>query len=128
MLCRNAIPLATLIVLSIGTRDAGATPTLLAHGTLSGSFADLSGLSAPLDRGAPALTANAKNSFTGPPDTFTPAATPTPLDPNNARLDPESIRVSNDGKSVFISDEYGPYVYQFDRSTGQRLKSFKLPG
>ncbi len=37
------------------------------------------------------------------------------------------IRVSNDGKSVFISDEYGPYVYQFDRATGQRIKSFQLP-
>ncbi len=40
---------------------------------------------------------------------------------------PKSIRVSNDGKSVFISDEYGPYVYQFDRATGQRVKSFQLP-
>jgi hypothetical protein len=28
---------------------------------------------------------------------------------------------------VFISDEYGPYVYQFDRATGQRVKSFQLP-
>src|SRR5262249_46326299 len=40
---------------------------------------------------------------------------------------PESIRVSNDGRSVFISDEYGPYIYQFDRSTGQRIRSFVLP-
>lgn len=47
--------------------------------------------------------------------------------PNDARLDPESIRVSNDGKSVFISDEYGPYVYQFDRPTGARIKTFDLP-
>nr|WP_320131767.1 Ig-like domain-containing protein [uncultured Holophaga sp.] len=45
----------------------------------------------------------------------------------HARLDPESIRVANDGQSVFISDEYGPYVYQFDRHTGQRLASFSLP-
>jgi len=28
---------------------------------------------------------------------------------------------------VFISDEYGPYVYQFDRATGRRLKAFTLP-
>ncbi len=35
--------------------------------------------------------------------------------------------MSNDGKSVFISDEYGPYIYQFDRATGQRIKSFQLP-
>ena len=38
-----------------------------------------------------------------------------------------SIRVSNDGKSVFISDEYGPSVRQFDRATGQQIKSFALP-
>ncbi|HTR13791.1 MAG TPA: esterase-like activity of phytase family protein, partial [Roseiarcus sp.] len=32
-----------------------------------------------------------------------------------------------DGKSVFISDEYGPYVRQFDRATGQLIKTFTLP-
>ena len=46
---------------------------------------------------------------------------------SNARFDPEGVRVSNDGKSVFISDEYGPYLYQFDRATGERLKTFTLP-
>ena len=43
------------------------------------------------------------------------------------RFDPESIRVSNDGNSVFISDEYGPYVYEFDRSSGRRVRVFELP-
>jgi hypothetical protein len=47
--------------------------------------------------------------------------------PRDARLDPESIRVSNDGLSVFISDEYGPYVYQFLRCSGVRLRTFTLP-
>jgi hypothetical protein len=47
--------------------------------------------------------------------------------PFDARFDPESIRVSNDGLSVFISDEYGPYIYQFSRFTGQRLRAFELP-
>ena len=47
---------------------------------------------------------------------------------SNARFDPEGVRVSNDGKSVFISDEYGPYLYQFDRATGERIKAFTLPG
>jgi hypothetical protein len=37
--------------------------------------------------------------------------------PDDARLDPESIRVSNNGQSVFISDEYRPYVYEFNRMT-----------
>jgi hypothetical protein len=45
----------------------------------------------------------------------------------NARLDPESVRVSSDGKSIFISDEYGPCVRQFDRATGQLIKTFTLP-
>jgi len=46
---------------------------------------------------------------------------------NDARLDTEGIRLSNDGLSVFISDEYGPYVYQFLRFGGLRLRAFKLP-
>ena len=47
--------------------------------------------------------------------------------PSDARLDPEGVRVSRDGRSVFISDEYGPYVYEFDRRTGRRLRVFSLP-
>src|SRR5262249_464820 len=27
----------------------------------------------------------------------------------------------------FISDEYGPYVYQFDRASGRRMRSYALP-
>ena len=78
----------------------------------------------------------------GLPYTFTPTLTNTtllysdsPLNygaaagvlPNDARFDPEAIRVSNDGKSVFVSNEYGPSVYQFDRATGERIKVFTLP-
>lgn len=48
-------------------------------------------------------------------------------DPNDARFDTEGIRLSNDGRSIFISDEYGPYIYEFDRLTGLRLRSFRLP-
>ena len=48
-------------------------------------------------------------------------------DPHDARLDTESIRLSNDGESVFISDEYGPYVYEFNRHSGRRIRAFKLP-
>jgi hypothetical protein len=74
--------------------------------------------------GAPTInTANA-NYFTGRSDNF---GTGLSTNPNNARLDPESIRVSRDGRSVFISDEYGPYVYQFDRASGQRTRTFALP-
>ena len=64
------------------------------------------------------------NYFTGRADNF---GSGNSLNANNARLDPEGIRVSNDGKSVFISDEYGPYVYQFNRLTGERTRTFSLP-
>ena len=37
------------------------------------------------------------------------------------------MRVSNDGRTIYISDEYGPYVYGFDRETGVRSKVFTLP-
>lgn len=63
--------------------------------------------------------------FTGRSDNFDPTQLST--NPDNARLDPESIRVSNDGMRVFISDEYGPDVYEFNRLTGKRIRSFKLP-
>lgn len=74
---------------------------------------------------APALNAADHFYFNGRSDQFDAAKGST--NPDNARFDPEGIRVSADGKSVFISDEYGPYLYQFDRATGQRLKSFALP-
>lgn len=97
-----------------------SSPTALSYGTGAlGSDATHS-----LGSGVPALNAiNQTNYFTGRSDGFAGTST----NPNSARLDPEGVRVSNDGKSVFISDEYGPYVYQFDRATGQRIRAFALP-
>lgn len=43
------------------------------------------------------------------------------------RLDSEGIRVASDGKSLYVSDEYGPFVYEFSVESGQRLRSFRLP-
>jgi hypothetical protein len=77
--------------------------------------------------GAPSQNAANKYYFSGRSDNFASGAGLTSGNPANARLDPEGVRVSNDGKSVFVSDEYGPYVYQFDRVTGERLKTFTLP-
>jgi hypothetical protein len=76
--------------------------------------------------GVPALNAiDHTHYFTGRSDNFDPARTSTY--PNDARFDTESIRVSNDRLHVYISDEYGPYVYEFDRLTGQRTHVYTLP-
>src|SRR5262249_21347082 len=45
----------------------------------------------------------------------------------DARLDPEGIRVSNGGNRIYVSDEYGPYVYEIERASGHRLRTFRLP-
>ncbi|MGZ3438005.1 MAG: esterase-like activity of phytase family protein [Polyangia bacterium] len=63
--------------------------------------------------------------FTGRSDNFDPSAPSS--DAFDGRLDPESVRVANDGLRVFVSDEYGPFVYEFSRITGHRLRSFALP-
>jgi hypothetical protein len=63
--------------------------------------------------------------FTGRSDNFDPSRTSTY--PFNARFDTEGVRVSNDGEVVFISDEYGPFVYAFDRSSGKRIGFYTLP-
>jgi hypothetical protein len=73
----------------------------------------------------PALNRPSRHYFTGRSDNFDPATSS--ADTRDARLDPEGIRVSHNGKHVYISDEYGPYLYVFDRSSGARLHAIKLP-
>lgn len=109
---------------SSGSTPLALTPTLTAT-TLLSSATPLTYGNVTLG-GTPALNAsNNTNYFTGRSDGY--STTTNSLNSSNARLDPESIRVSADGKSVFISDEYGPYIYQFNRATGQRIQSFALP-
>ncbi len=43
----------------------------------------------------------------------------------NHRFDPESLRLGSNG-SVFISDEYGPFIYEFD-SSGHQLRALDVP-
>ena len=107
-----------------GTLPWTVTPTLTGT-TLLYSPTGLNYGSTPgLPSGTPALNSTGVNYFTGRSDGFGAGAS---TNVNNGRLDPEGIRVSNDGKYVYVTDEYGPYVYQFDRSTGERTKTFTLP-
>jgi hypothetical protein len=65
-----------------------------------------------------------KNYFSGRSDNYGAGLS---TDTSFARLDPEAIRLSPDGKSVFVSDEYGPFVRQFDRATGELIRTFDMP-
>lgn len=74
----------------------------------------------------PALNAaDRTHYFSGRSDNFDASLPST--NPLNARFDPESIRVSRNGKRVYISDEYGPFIYEFDRASGQRRRAIALP-
>ena len=75
--------------------------------------------------GVPPLNNFLQHFFTGRSDNFDPSRNSG--NPNDARFDTEGMRISNDGLRVYISDEYGPYVYEFDRILGVRLRSFQLP-
>jgi hypothetical protein len=103
------------------------TPTLLSTTLLydNSPLAYGSGAGLGVPPGTPAENGRGKNYLSGRSDNFDPNQNSG--NANDARLDPEGIRVSNDGKWVYISDEYGPYLYQFSRATGQRVRTFSLP-
>ena len=103
------------------------TPTLRAT-TLLSSLTPLvygTGKGLGVGSGVPPINNFFLHYFTGRSDNFDPKRNSG--DPNDARFDTEGLRVSNDGHRIYISDEYGPYVYEFDRLTGIRLRSFQLP-
>ena len=103
------------------------TPTLRAT-TLLWSLTPLvygTGAGLGVGSGVPPVNNFLQHFFTGRSDNFDPNQNSG--DPKDARFDTEGMRVSNDGLTVFISDEYGPYVYQFDRLSGVRLRTFQLP-
>jgi hypothetical protein len=93
-----------------------SSPTPLVYGT---------GVGLNVGSGVPSENTPLYHYFTGRSDNFDPSQGS--FDANDGRIDPEAIRVSKDGQTVFVSDEYGPYVYEFSRATGQRLRSFTLP-
>ena len=103
------------------------TPTLRAT-TLLWSFTPLvygTGSGLGVGSGVPPINNFFQHFFTGRSDNFDPNKNSG--NATDARFDTEGIRVSNDGLRVYISDEYGPYVYEFDRLTGVRLRAFQLP-
>ncbi|MET0308418.1 MAG: esterase-like activity of phytase family protein [Sphingomonas sp.] len=99
-----------------------SSPNPLNYGSGAGLGNQINGT--PIGSGAPANNTAGTYYFTGRSDNYGAGNSGNPL---NGRFDPESIRLSNDGKSVFISDEYGPYVRQFDSATGKLVKTFTLP-
>ena len=101
-----------------------SSPTALTYGTGAGLGNKIDGTT-PIGSGAPAENAAGKYYFSGRSDNYGPGNSGVAT---NGRFDPEGVRVSADGRSVFISDEYGPYVRQFDRATGSLIKTFALPG
>ncbi|HKE96343.1 MAG TPA: esterase-like activity of phytase family protein [Povalibacter sp.] len=128
------IPRFHTLHLSLAPSDAGAAlpyvlTAFVTDTTLLSSQSRLfygSGTAYGLGSGEPALNARSHlDYFSGRSDNFDPGKLST--SPNNGRFDPEGIRVANDGRSVYMTDEYGPYVYEFDRDSGRRLRAFKLP-
>ena len=63
-----------------------------------------------------------KTNFTGSAGAFDAVNSPESL-----RFDPEGVRISRCGESAFVSDEYGPFLYEFDLKSGKRLRSVNLP-
>jgi len=99
--------------LSLSSTTLLHSPSPLVYGTTAG-----------LPSAVPAANSPDKFFFTGRSDNFAGGVS---TNSDFGRFDPEGVRVSRDGKSVFIADEYGPYVYQFDRATGERIRVFALP-
>ena len=98
------------------------TPTLRAT-TLLWSLTPLvygTGQGLGVGSGVPPVNNFLQHFFTGRSDNFDPNQNSG--DPHDARFDSEGMRLSNDGLSVFISDEYGPYIYQFSRLSGVRVR------
>jgi Esterase-like activity of phytase len=99
--------------------------TTLLHSFLPLAYGKGGSAAGGVGPGAPAQNNFLRHYFTGRSDNFDPNFNSG--FPFDARFDTEGIRISNDGLTVFISDEYGPYVYQFLRATGERLRTFQLP-
>lgn len=126
----SAVDNTTSWIPRLQTMDLGLTNTTFSTGSIASlspvlNATTLLSSTTALNYGsAPVLGGSGVNYFTGRSDAF---ATGLSTNPDNARLDLEGIRVAANGKSVYISDEYGPYIYRFDRATGERTGVITLP-
>ncbi|MBQ0937713.1 esterase-like activity of phytase family protein [Ideonella paludis] len=118
------IPRLQTLTITLSPNPSGPLPYTL-NAQLTGTTLLWSKEALVYGPAVPAANKRHKHHFSGRSDNFSSAANS--LSSSNARLDPEGIRVSRNGRKVFISDEYGPYVYEFSRETGRRLRVFELP-
>lgn len=116
----GGLPFALTPTLTGTTLFSSATPLIYGTGAGLGNRIDGS----PLGSGAPGSNGPGISYFSGRSDNYGAGGSTNPLD---GRFDPEGARVSNDGLTVFVSDEYGPYVRQFDRATGKLIRTYTLP-
>jgi len=113
---RNSTGLPYTLVPEMRATTLLWSPTPLVYGT---------GVGFGVGTGVPPINNFFQHFFTGRSDNFDPSKNSG--NGNDARFDTEGMRLSSDGLRIYISDEYGPYVYEFDRFTGRRLRSFTLP-
>lgn len=69
------------------------------------------------------MRSGGKSFFTGSAAAFDDTGSPE----GSLRFDPEGVRVGACGDTAFVSDEYGPYIYEFDLNSGKRLRSLNIP-
>jgi len=117
------IPRFHTLTLALSANPAGPLPFTLTP-TLTGTTLLWSRDALHYGPAVPPVNTRRQHFFSGRSDNFGSGDS---LDPLHARLDPEGLRVSRNGKSVYLSDEYGAYVYEFDRSSGKRKRAFAMP-
>src|SRR5689334_5874509 len=124
-------------------RTQAATPgiTLVGQGLVNGTELDTSGLQGTICHagvptncvpkaifggfGSDLTYTGHDNVFLAAPDVGAAGAFDITSDLGTLRLDPEGIRVGKHG-TFYISDEYGPYVFEFNRE-GHLVRRIAIP-
>lgn len=113
---RSTAPLKYTVVPTLMATTLLWSPSPLVYGD---------GKAVGLRSGIPALNRAGHHYFTGRSDNV--AADANSIQATAARLDPEGMAVSSDGKRLYIGDEYGPTIRVFDRASGRQLRMLSLP-